>query len=385
VKAAIRNDARFAFAVTLIATGLWLALGSNVIGMARERDFLNLYTGGLLARTGHLSDLYDYELQSQTQDRLLGPLPLHMPFVRPPFYAVVMAPVSLLPVKAAFPAWIAVQIAGMVAVWIWAWRRFGSDAQVYCAFFLPTSMGIAHGQDCVVLLLVMLGAWTLIEKGKDGAAGAVLALTLFKFHLFLLLPLAMLLRRRGRMLGGYAAGGAALAVISFALAGSQGILGYIHLLTRKDLGTLSPSPEMMVGMNAIAVNLGMESLWAKVPLLAIPVAVVIWAALRAKGDLAWFWTAVLGSMLLSPHTYEYDLCALLIPALIAVFRSSSRVVRVTAATAMIPPFYLFTVAGTPWAIAPSLVVGAFCLALSGLLPAAAPAFFRPTTKPEIAA
>jgi hypothetical protein len=281
--------------------------------------------------------------------------------------------------------WIGLQIAGMAAVWIWAWRRFGSDAQVYCAFFLPTSMGIAHGQDCIVLLLIMLGAWTLLEKKMDAAAGLVLALTLFKFHLFLLVPLAMLLQRRWKLLGTYAAGGAALALVSVALAGPSGIQGYLHLLTRKDLETLSPSPEMMVGMNAIAVNLGLEMLWAKALLMAAPVAVVIWTAVHVKDDLRWFWTAVIGSMLLSPHTYEYDLSALLIPALIAVFGASGRALRITAATALVPLFYFFTIGSAPWSIAPSLVIVAFFVALSGLLPATAMAAIHPPVRTKLAA
>ncbi len=369
-----RTDLRFTIGIVLIAVLLWVGIGSNVIGMAYERDFLNLYTGGLLVRTGHLSDLYNFEVQAATQDRLVPGLKLHFPFVRPPFYALLLAPLSLLPVKVAFPVWILAQILGMLLVWAWAWRRFGPDSLVYCAFFLPTSLGIAHGQDCIVLLLMMLAAWNFIENGRDRAAGLTLALTLFKFHLFLLLPIAMLLRKRWTMLTAYAAGGAALALASFFLVGPAGVQGYIDLLTRRDIQTLSPSPEMMVGWNSIAVNAGslvsgLDSVWFKGLLSALAVGIVGWSALKVQEDARWFWTAILGSMMLSPHTYEYDVASLIIPASMAVFTANDRVLRMAALAALIPLPYFFTIAGTPWAIVPSVVVAAFFLMLSGVVPA----------------
>jgi len=356
----------------LIAILFWTAIGSNVIGVAFERDFLNLYTGGLLARTGHFADMYDWQVQVATEDSLVPGLGIHMPFVRPPFYAMMLAPISLLPVKLAFPVWIGLHITGMLLVWLWAWRRFGPDSMVYCAFFLPASLGIAHGQDCIVLLLELLIAWTLMEKGKDGLAGLVLSLTLFKFHLFLLIPLAILLRRRWRLFGGYASGGATLALLSLVLAGPAGIRGYIELLTRKDLKTLSPSPEMMVGWNSIAVNLGLDYLWFKALLTAAGVALVVWSALKADSDLRWFWTAVIGSMMLSPHTYEYDLSSLLIPGLIAAMVVPDRHLRIAAALALIPLPYFFTIAGAPFAIVPSLIILGLFVTLSGVLPVKVP-------------
>ncbi len=214
----------------------------------------------------------------------------------------------------------------------------------------------------------MLGAWTLLERKRDGAAGLLLALALFKFHLFLLLPLAILLRGRWRLLAGYAGGGAALAAFSVLLAGPAGLREYVNLLTRKDIQTLSPSPEMMVGFNSIAVNAGLDLLAVKVILFAAGIALVLWSARKARDEAQWFWTAVIGSMLLSPHTYEYDLSSLLIPGLIAVFSTSDRRLRFAGMAALIPLPYFCTIAGAPWAIAPSIVVVALLVTLSGVLP-----------------
>lgn len=359
-----------AFGLVVAALGLlfWAAIGSTVIRLAFQRDFLNLYTGGVLARTGHFSDLYDFRLQTAIQDSLVPGLPVHFPFVRPPFYALMLAPLSLLPIQIAFPVWIGLQTCGMFGVWVWAWRRFGPESMVYCAFFLPASLGIAHGQDCIILLLEMLAVWLLMERKLDFVAGLILGLALFKFHLFLLLPLAILLRRRWRLLGGYAVGGTSLAVFSVLLVGEAGVRGYWELLMRKDLISLSPSPEMMVCMNAIAVNLGIDQIWFRVMLLAIPIGIALWSTWRTEDERRWFWSAVIGSMLLSPHTFEYDVSSLLIPGLLVAFAGPDKLTRIMGAVVLMPLAYFLTLAGTPWAMAPSLLVLTFLFAMSGLWP-----------------
>ena len=380
-----RADVRVALIAGTLGILFWLTIGSYVIRDAFQRDFLNLYTGGLLARTGHLSELYNWELQKATQDSLVPNLQLHFPFVRPPFYALMLAPISLLPVKTAFVVWIALWISALVGVSIWAWRRFGPDSLIFCSFFLPASSGIAHGQDCMILLLEMLAAWLLLERRKDRLAGLVLSLTLFKFHLLLLLPLAILLRRRWNLFAGYAAGGTALALLSLAVSGIAGARGYVELITRRDLETLSPSPWMMVGWNAIAVNLGLGGTWFVPLLLAAGAALVIFSALRAREDYRWFWTAVVGSMMLSPHTYQYDLSSILIPGLIGAFVIPDRYLRIAAGIALIPLPYFFSVAGIPVAIVPSLVVAAFVVSLSGLLPVKEPVVSAPRIRSQVPA
>ena len=353
--------------IAVIAILFWVAVGSNTIGLAYQRDFLSFYTGAVMARAGHFHELFQIQAQVAVQDALVPNLTVHYPWVRPPFYALMLAPFAMLPIQVAFPVWVALEIAGLLVVWVWAWRRFGPESLPYCAFFLPAALGIAHGQDGVVVLLEFLAAWILLERKHDRLAGLVLSLTLFKFHLFLLLPLAFLIRRRWNLLGGYAAGGTLLGALSLALVGSAGLRDYLELLTRKDLGP--PSPWMFVGFNSIGLNLGIEAAWGRAILMAIPAILVLWSAWRAESEMRWFWTAVVGSLMFSPHTYEYDLPTLLIPTLLAIFTGQERHLRVAAVAAAVPIAYFFTIAGAPWAIAPSLVVAIFLVVLSGLVPA----------------
>lgn len=365
---AAHGNTKLAAILGALAASLFYLALATAIGPAQNQDFLNLYTGGKLARTGHLPDLYDFNLQIEEQDRITGGIRLHFPFVRPPFYAVLLGPVSMLPFHAAYRVWIAFHIGLLVCVWAWSWRRFGPESIIYCSLFLPAALGIAHGQDCVVLSIVGLAVLEAAERRKDGLAGALFALTLAKFHLFVLVPIAIAARRRWRMLAGYLTAASVLAAVSMLLVGEAGVRGYVALLTRKDLVTLSPSPEQMLGVRPIAANFGADWLWLEALLAILVAALALWTAGSEMEDWRWIAGAITGSLLLSPHTYEYDAAVLLVFAVSAVHRGKSLFVRAAAVAVLVPVPYLMTLAGSPWAAIPSLVLLAFLAALPQSLP-----------------
>ncbi|MEO8052451.1 MAG: glycosyltransferase 87 family protein, partial [Acidobacteriota bacterium] len=197
---------RISWSSGLVITGMcivWIMLGSLTLPSARAHDFLNLYTGASLALEGRFAELHDPAVQFVREREIAPNLQAVVPFVRPAFYAV----------------WTALQCALLMACWTWAWRRFGSDALVFAALFLPAPLGIAAGQDCVMLLAVFIAAFVLAERGRTFASGMALGLLLWKFHLVLLWPVVLLVQRHWRMLGGFAAAAAAELVASVALGG----------------------------------------------------------------------------------------------------------------------------------------------------------------------
>jgi hypothetical protein len=219
------------------------------------------------------------------------------------------------------------------------------------------------------MLLLMLGSFLLLEKRKDSLAGALVALTLFKFHLLLALPIAMLVKKRWRMALGYAVVATVEVALSVALVGMEGVKQYIALLTRKDLETLSPSPEMMINMKALATNLGSSTFWLEGLLIVTVLGIVIVCALKACEDKVWFWAAVAGSLLIAPHTYEYDAAMLLPAGLLVVFSSAPKALRATAVIILMPAPYLLTLLHKPWAAGPSIALAGFliCLAMANRL------------------
>jgi hypothetical protein len=342
---------------------LWLGLGSILVPQARKHDFLNLYTGASLALEGNFAHLHSPQVQFDRERQFVPALPTLVPFVRPPFYALLLAPLALLPFGIAFWVWLALQCALLLGCWAWALSRFGPDALIFGALYLPTALGIASGQDCVVMLAILIATYVLSEKGGHFASGAALGLGLIKFHLFLLWPLALLIQRRWRMLMGACAAVATESLLSLWLSGPSGIVEYFQLLRNKNIERLSPSPELMIDVQGLALNLRMDHLVVRALLVAAVVLLVAAACWRAP---LWQWMAAVcaGSLLVPPHVYGYDAGLLLLSIWLAIFMSARKWTRIAALLICTPIPFLMNLAGTPWAAATPVALLLFLLSLN---------------------
>ena len=218
---------------------------------ARQRDFLSMYAGSSLAREGRFAELYDQQVLLSRENELLPEASELIPFVRPAFYAALLAPLSLIPYETAFWCWLLLQSLLLIGCWLWASRKFGSDALVFSALYYPTALGIYSGQDSSVMLLILIGAYVLAERGRPFWSGAVLALALQKFHLLLLLPVVMFVRRENRMLFGFGAAAIVEVLLSALLTGMQGMQLYVGLLTAKDNSVIWAFPAFMINLSAV--------------------------------------------------------------------------------------------------------------------------------------
>jgi hypothetical protein len=342
---------------------LWIALGAVIAPGARKHDFLNLYTGASLALDGNFAHMHSPQVQLERERRFVPGLDALVPFVRPPFYALILAPLALLPFGAAFWVWIGLQSMLLIGCWAWAFRRWGPDALVFGALYLPTALGIASGQDCVVMLVIAIAAYMFAEKDKPWASGAALGLGLIKFHLFLLWPLAIVIQKRWRMLFGAIAAVAAELLISLWLAGTGGRLEYYQLLRKKDLEHLNPSPELMINVHGLALNFGTDNIVIRGLLVLIVVVLVSAACWRAP---LWRWIAAAsaGSLLVPPHVYGYDAGLLLLSVWLAIFISTDKFTRLAATLLCTPIPFLMTLAERPWAAATPLALLLFLVTLN---------------------
>jgi Glycosyltransferase family 87 len=338
---------------------LWVALGSRIWPASDKHDFLNLYTGGRMALEGRFHAMHDPAVQLEYERRLVPDLPQLVPFVRPVFYALALAPMAAMPYRAAFIAWTAGQSLLLIACWIWAWRRFGPDALIFAALSLPAPLGIASGQDCVVMLALLIVAFELSERAV--LCGVLLSLMLFKFHLVLLWPVALIVQRRWRMLGGYCAGAGALVLISLAFGGIADARLYAALLQNKSLDHLAPSPQLMISYQGLFANLGIESSWAIFGFIATVIAIFVFAV-RRPWNL--FVLTPVASLIVVPHVYGYDAALLMVPLLVTIFESTAKAARIAATLLSTPVPFGMALADKPWSIASSASLIAFFLILS---------------------
>ena len=234
--------------------GLWRNLTAPDFDV---NDFKAYYTAAYAVRTGQ-AEQFLYSDPARMNLGLLPPQPWvefavtagaphPSAYIYPPFFAVVLAPLTLLPYHAANLAWFglnAALLAGSIAMLLAAGRvwldRFDLLPAVVviftCLNFFPTIRALQCGQAGFVLLFLMAAGLLALVKGRDGAAGLCVALAaaIKLTPVVLIVWMAWVGRRRAAAWGaGLFAG---FTLLSAALAGWSNLVlyvtGFLPLLSR---------------------------------------------------------------------------------------------------------------------------------------------------------
>jgi hypothetical protein len=349
--------------IVILLISFWITVTASVYPFGMRTDFVGFYLGFRMAWDGHYRDMYDLGTQARYQSLILPEEKEPPVYPRPPFLAAAFAPLALLPLRTAFVIWVAVGFVLLAGCSAWAWRRFGDDALIWGALSFPAFTGIAFGQDSSLMLAIAVAGYSLAERGRDFAAGAVWGLALIKFNLLLPLPLAMLAARRWRMLGGFSATGGLLASWSVVAVGIDGLRLYARLLENTNLTRLHSGPRYMMNLESIAANFPLRGDWF--PILGAAAALAI-GLLALRHAPLWRWTSAawMASLLVAPHVYVYNGAILLLPTWLAIFQSTSRWTRIAAAAFGFPIPYFLRLLNDKWAVVTPVVVLLFLVALA---------------------
>jgi hypothetical protein len=313
---------------------IWQVRQSIVEGYG---DFASFYTAGQIVRSGQSARLYEPALQWKIQQQFaskvkirLGPLP----YIRPPFEALLFLPFAYLGYPAACLLWLAVKIVLLLAVPIFllpvAGRSFELSAyavqSLVCVAFFPVGFDLIQGQDSILLLLILIGSLRMLLRGSDLGCGAVLGLGLFKFHLVLPLFAILMLRKKWRAAIGFACVGAVLFGISLVMVGKAGILTYPKYLWGLNqvpgLGMVKPQSMPNVrGLLTVFLGNGALPPWAHWFLAGVMVVGVILASRWWRGNdqtsiITAFCLWIVVTLAASYYANSYDLTLLLVPLLL---------------------------------------------------------------------
>jgi hypothetical protein len=157
-------------------------------------------------------------------------------------------------------------------------------------------------------------------------------LTLYKFNVYLLLPVFLLLRRRYRALAAYAACGAILAGASVAL---EPPASYLALLKNYERYSIGFSPENMFGLRGLLLSLNWGAAYAVV---AVALAVGLLLAARRMAFAQGFGLVMMAGVLLAYHAGWHDAGVLTIPFGLALAAKDAQL-RLVAAVVMLIPFW----------------------------------------------
>jgi len=368
-----RPVALYVLAIILIHTlghfaymGLWRHVTAPDFDV---NDFKAYYTAGLAVRTGQAATW----LYSDPERLNLGLLP-DQPWVRfavdagiphpsayiyPPFLAVVVSPLTLLPYHAANLAWFALNTlllaASLILLARLATRGAPDDtsrmlqmviAVFVCLNFFPTLRAMRCGQIGFVLLFLCTAALALITReairpGDDRLAGLCLALAaaIKLTPVVLILFLAWAGRRRAAAWGAGLFG--ALTALSIAIAGWGNMVLYVTgFLPHLSRGAATYANQSINGfLNRLLTEESMSvfdfsseprSVWLLTRLGAVALLVAAFVLARPGGRRApgrrlalGYGLVVLTSLLISPISWEHHYVLALIPLSLMIAETAS--------------------------------------------------------------
>ena len=322
-----------------------LILGPGLIHTVRGRnDFMGLYPGGRLAGG---AGVYDAARTAALQREAVGYANPSVLFCRPPYYAALMWPLARLPYFPAYLLFEALMLASaalFVRIWpVTPWRT----TLIAACWSLPLVAALAIAQDVAALLAVIAGAVLLLNRRRDFAAGLLFSLCAIKFHLFLMVPVWILARRLWRFAGGMAAGGAVLAALALAAAGTGGFRAFLRTASNP---AVSPGLDVMPNLNGLFQGNGALELAA-----ALAVASLVWLISRRAGTRWALGATLAGGLLTSHHAYVAD-CALLLPALLVMLSETRLAWQRGLALLLMAPFVYIGVYAGPAVLATRLAI-----------------------------
>ncbi len=307
-----------------------------------KADFTSFYAAAQALHLGQGERLYEVETQREFQrDFAARRTPLL--FYHPPFELLWFWPLARLPFPQAYLVWVTLN--AMLLVFLASRLLPGAEsgagglARVTACFaFAPAFIALLQGQDSILLLLLFTLAYRDLRRRNDGRAGCYLALALFKFQFVLPFVAILLMRRRWRLLPGFAATSTGLLLVSFFLVGWEGLAGYVAFFREISMklayGTIHP--QLMPNLRGAVATLLPDPVPAAVTFSVVVILsglLLILAAWRwpstesseeARFDLA-FALGVVATVLASYHLNAHDLALLLLPvALVARHLAQTR-------------------------------------------------------------
>ena len=304
-------------------------------------DFAAFYTAGKILQRGQGSRLYDERQQWDVQLEFASTVTIRrgpLPFIRPPFQAILFFPMAWLEYSHAFFLWTGLKILILFLIpyllkphlpRVPPW--FYGIASLLSLSVAWVTMDLLQGQDAILFLLVCVLSFSAASRRADFLAGIWLGLGLFKFHIVLPIILVLALRRKGRTVLGFLLVALCLLLISIALVGWETLLYYPQYLWRvtqhPGLGVMQAysMPTLRGFLHGLARAPAWHRLadWLYIPLalLGIVTAAAIWPSRddsTRNQDLfvAGYSFCLVTAILVSFYFSGYDMMLLLLPALL---------------------------------------------------------------------
>ena len=306
----------------LIVTGAamlaWIGFsrgGVDAAGKPLGTDFASFWTASQLALEGTPAKAYDVGVHHARQAALFGRDLGYAAFFYPPMFLLICLPLALAPYFVSLALWLG---ASGLAYWrmirAWLGERLGAlPALAFPAVFL----NIGHGQNAF-LSAALFGAGALWLERRPWLAGLCLGALVYKPHLGLLIPLALVASGRWKTIAAAGATAAALAAVSLAIFGAdtwRAFLAHAGLARAALEQGLVGDAKMQSAFAAVRLLGGPVGLayGVQAATAALAAAALLWLQRRAPRGPAEGPALAAAALLASPFVLDYDLLLLAVP------------------------------------------------------------------------
>jgi hypothetical protein len=204
-----------------------------------HNDFLAFYSAARFTLHSQAAQLYNSAAVASFQHTLVthnvganG----YMPFMNPPFAAVLQAPLALLPEPIARTVWFGMNALLAVAIVRWLTEEIPARWRVPAGALLlgtfPIYQTLVEGQWSLILLLGCLAALQFARRGWYGRSGVGLSVLWLKPQLALIVLVGLLLFRCWRIIFGMMAALALFVVLTLPITGLHSYVSYVPFLFR---------------------------------------------------------------------------------------------------------------------------------------------------------
>lgn len=231
-------------------------------------------------------------------------------FLHPPLVAWLFAPLTVFSEPVAYGLWTLISLAALVLAWRLA-APYAGVAKVSLLLLpiglYPVLLAFYFAQPTILVVAAVALAWWFSRRDQTIAAGCALAVATFlKPQIILLLPVALLISGRVRLVAWWAAGCAVLGTVTVLVIGEGGMVSWWHAIQASQ-GDPVHSVYTLAGL--LGNGPLTYALWVAQGALALAIA---WLR-RHQLDIV-FAVGLLGSAATAFHFHELDYSSLVLAA-----------------------------------------------------------------------
>lgn len=305
-----------AFAIGYAGLGAYHMLpgddGRNLAGHRFGNDFAGFYAAGSLAAAGVADLAYDESVHRAEASRITRVVAADLPWFYPPVFFLALEPLAQLSYRTAYVVWSCLAIAALLTCAVI--MRISLPLVVLVLLMPATVSGLLAGQNAAFVAAV-LGIGFALLPGRPMLSGAILGLLVFKPHLAVLIPIALMAAGHGRALATAALSGVTLLALSLARHGWEAWAGFLSALPRASgyLADGSAPWSKMVTPYAALRDAGMAheaALMAQMVIALATVLAVVWICRRSALIELQGSAVAAATLLTTPYALFYDAAVL---------------------------------------------------------------------------